>query len=467
MLDRLQRAFDYPVKVIPVVDLPRSTQRRIANGDDVASNPRSEGGSVVAALKGRSDVVRLGPFPNYNRSQIEASLAGWMRLTAHKLNAVPPADREVVLEKLQTQFDFPLEISQRYSLPNGPQQRIIAGEDSVFFPQAIDRWYAATPLSGEAEVLRFGPFPSFERSEQKAATTTLALVLLPSALAIALLLRPVAQQLRRVENVAKAIAEGDLSARVDERRVGSAKPLAHAFNDMAGRTETLVRTQRELLQAVSHELRTPLSRMRFAIDLVETAKDDVERKQRLESLDAATEELDELVGELISYVRMESAEPQLNREHVAVHTVLSDVIPKYAALRPSINFHLDEQVGRRDDDVYADRHGFQRVMGNLLSNAGRHAESNVKIHSESTHGITTVDVDDDGLGIPMSDRERVFEPFVRLEDASNGNGRGVGLGLALVKRIVTQHGGSVEILSSPLGGCRIRTTWPGDEAPTL
>ena len=69
-----------------------------------------------------------------------------------------------------------------------------------------------------------------------------------------------------------------------------------------------------------------------------------------------------------------------------------------------------------------------------------------------------VDVDDDGGGIPESERSRVFEPFVRLDD--NSNGRGVGLRLALVKIIVTQHNGSVDVLTSPDGGCRIRTTWP-------
>ena len=73
-------------------------------------------------------------------------------------------------------------------------------------------------------------------------------------------------------------------------------------------------------------------------------------------------------------------------------------------------------------------------------------------------GATIVDVDDDGDGIPASAQERVFEPFARLKDSPNGGG--VGLGLALVKRIVTRHGGSVEVLTGHLGGCKTRTTWP-------
>ena len=384
-----------------------------------------------------------------------------MRLTADRLDAAKPDDRSAVLDELQTRFEFPIELAGRGDLPDWPAGRIARGEDVVFYSpdrQPNERWFAATPLENGTEIVRFGPLPSFERIEQKAATTTLALVLLPAAIAIALLLRPVARQLRRVEHTAQAIAAGDMSARVDERRVRSARPLAQAFNNMAGRTEALVRTQRELLQAVSHELRTPLSRMRFAIDLIETAKDDEERKRRLESLDAATEELDGLVDELLSYVRMETTEPKLELEHVALQDTLDVLIPKHAALYPSVQFEVSEDIGSDESIILADRTGLQRAIGNLLSNAGRHAKSRVTICMERTDGATIVDIDDDGDGIPESEQDRIFEPFVRLENGSNGYG--AGLGLALVKRILTQHGGNVEVLTSPLGGCRIRTIWP-------
>ncbi len=315
ILNRLREQFDYPIDMVPLTELPSPVQRTISRGDDVACFRLEERYCVVAALSDDAEVVRLGPFPKYDLREIEESIGGWMRLTADKLDAAAIDKRQALLDELNAGFDFPVDIASREELPDWPRGRIAGGEDIVFYsPDARpdDQWFAATPLSGETEVVRFGPFPNFERVEQKAATTTLALVLLPAALAIALLLRPVAGQLRHVERAAKEIASGNLGARVDERRVRSAKPLAQSFNNMASRTEALIRTQRELLQAVSHELRTPLSRMRFSIELIETAKDDDQRKRRLEELDAATEELDELVGELLTYVRMETLEPQLN-----------------------------------------------------------------------------------------------------------------------------------------------------------
>ena len=460
VLKSLRERFAYPVDVIPLLELPSDPRQQISSGDDVACFRPGKRHCIVAALFGGAEVVRLGPLPDYDLPEIEQAFGGWMRLTADKLDAATPGERQTVLKELQERSDISIDIAGRKDLPDWPRGRIARGENIVLYPedpQRNDRWFAATPLSDRTEVVCFGPFPSFERIEQKAATTTLALVLLPAALAIAVLLRPVARQLRRVEHAAQVIAAGDLSARVDERRVRSARPLAQAFNHMASRTETLVRTQRELLQAVSHELRTPLSRMRFAIDLIETAKDDEERKRRLESLDAATEELDELVGELLSYVRMETAEPRLDLEHVALQDTLDVLIPEYAGLYPSIQFQASGNGGE-ESIIVADRTSFQRAIGNLVSNAGRYARSRVTVSMGQEDRATIVDVDDDGDGIPASEKDRIFEPFVRLEDDSNGNG--AGLGLALVKRIVTQHGGTVQVLTSPLGGCRIRTTWP-------
>jgi two-component system sensor histidine kinase RstB len=226
---------------------------------------------------------------------------------------------------------------------------------------------------------------------------------------------------------------------------------------MATHTESMVRTQRELLQAVSHELRTPLSRLRFGIDLIAAAKNDAERKRWLDALDAATDELDELVGELLAYVRAEATRSQIEPEPLVLREVLEPLFPKYAALYPAVQFEADPSVGS-GQTITADRAALQRTLGNLLSNAGRFAKTRVIVCAQSTPGATVIDVDDDGPGIPPADRQRVFQPFVRLDN--NAADSGVGLGLALVKRIVQRHGGQVEALASALGGCRIRIIWP-------
>ena len=458
-LAKFRGKFAYPLEILPIDSLFDGVQDTLRSGEDVAYVRRDNQHSVVAKLS-EDEVVQLGPFPDLDLIEIEQAIGGWMRLTAAKLNDVATDDRAAVLSNLRTQYDFPVEVITSKDLPDWPAGRMLQGTDVVFYPvgeTSDQKWYASIPLEQSDQLLRCGPFPSFQQLDQKAATTTVALVLLPVALVIALLLRPIVWQLRHIEQTAKSIANGDLSARANEKSLSSTKPLAQAFNNMAGRTETLIRTQRELLQAVSHELRTPLARMRFAIDLIESASDDAERKQRLDALDMATEELDELVGELLSYVRMESAEPQLERETIFLREMFDSLTNKYAALHPKVDFSVSDQIAD-EQQVVADRIGFQRAIGNLLSNAGRYASSQVSVSVNATDETLIIDIDDDGIGIPETDRERIFEPFVRLEDDSKG--RGAGLGLALVKRIVTQHAGHVNVSTSPLGGCRIRTEWP-------
>ena len=452
ILENVAERFDYSLAICKLESIGESARRALNGGEDVVF----EQSTVLAKLE-CGDLVRLGKFPNYTVEQIEAALAGWMRLTRDQLRSTPPSQRDTVLEELRRKFEFPLGFVNSDAVPQDARRIYDDDHEVAFFSPDGKTWYSAIRVD-DGQAIRFGPFPSFENIGQKAATTTLGLVLLPAALAIALLLRPVANQLRQVENAAQTIAAGDLSARVDAHRMNSAKPLANAFNHMAGRTESLVRTQRELLQAVSHELRTPLARMRFAIDLIGSSKDDGERQERLNSLDAATEELNELVGELLSYVRLETAEPELDREELSVDELVGTLFPQYSALHPDVSFHSQETV----TTVVADRHAFRRALGNLISNAGKHASSRVQVSVCVEDGMTVVEVDDDGDGIPESDRERVLEPFVRLDSANSkvGGRSGVGLGLALVQRIVLRHGGTVEVLSSPLGGCKIRTAWP-------
>lgn len=361
-------------------------------------------------------------------------------------------------------------------LPKFAMDRFRAGRDVVFYPLEENRWYASTQLANSEDYLQFGPFPAFVKLEQPAATTTLALVLLPAALAIAMLLRPVAKQLRQLETAAQSIAGGDLGARVDEKHIGSAQPLAAAFNHMATRTETMLRTQRELLQAVSHELKTPLARLRFAMGLVESAGTASQREERLQSMDDAVEDLNKLVEELVGYVRTESLELTPNKESIDAIEAIQSAIGRAKEISPGIEFCIERAMREDDLTINADRNAFQRAIGNLLSNAGRYARNRVVVrvspnadHRGKKDGRQSVlvEVEDDGPGIPVEDRKRVFEPFVRLKTDSNEEndplrGAGVGLGLALVHRILEQHGGMVEVRDGSDGGCAVRTYWePG------
>lgn len=451
VLRELNEHFDYPVTTISANEVPDYVHGRFDGGADLVAY----GPIVFAPLSGGMQFVRLGPFPQYKH--YEDSLAGGMRLAVMKLRSAEPAERAALLKTLSDEFGYNVSLIDGTRLPEWQNFRFAQGDDIVFMLRE-SQGYVLSPLPGSDDVVQFGPFPNSEGADRRVFATTLALVLVMAAIAIAAMLRPIARQLKSIEKAAHTIADGDLSARVDTSRVSSARALAMAFNEMAGRTESLVRTQRELLQAVSHELRTPLSRMRFAIDLIDTAATVEERRERLDSLDASTEELNALVGELLTYVRMESGQDAPTTEQVSLNGAVETILPGLMDVNPNLNIVVDDSVQTSGMLVIADLRGLQRVLSNLLSNAARYARSQIRVSCSSMATRMVIDIDDDGPGIPEPDKSRVLDPFVRLGTAEGPEG-GVGLGLAIVRRIVNQHGGSVEVLASDLGGARIRTTW--------
>jgi signal transduction histidine kinase len=111
-------------------------------------------------------------------------------------------------------------------------------------------------------------------------------------------------------------------------------------------------------------------------------------------------------------------------------------------------------------EVHADPRLFQRALENLLRNAVRYGKSVVEVSIAEIDGYLHVVVDDDGPGIPVEERERVLQPFVRIEADRDRDTGGAGLGLAIVSRIVRRHGGTISVDDAPLGGARITTTWP-------
>ncbi|WP_197453873.1 HAMP domain-containing sensor histidine kinase [Caulifigura coniformis] len=384
----------------------------------------------------------------------EKAMRGGIRQVRQSIRNSPAANDPALFDSLQRQLGFPV---QQLSTE---ETSLIVGEwlqkkDDVIV-HAGHQLAVFMPLDDGANSLRLGPVPAHDGTIETDMIVAIGAVLLLVAVAIAAVLRPLAKQLSIMEQTAVSIADGNLAARVDITKASSAATFAHAFNDMAARTETLLRTQQELLQAVSHELRTPLSRIGFAIDLLRTSRNDDEREQRLTSLETASQELNGMVGELLQYVRLETGSPQLVKESVALRPLVDDLIEKASLTNRAIRFQIGPQLASSESDITADSSGLVRVLGNLLANASRFGRHTVVVNAVSSAAGTTIDVDDDGPGIPDAERERVFEPFVRL----NEDHPGAGLGLALVKRILTNHGGTAAVLKSPLGGCRIRTVWP-------
>ncbi len=395
--------------------------------------------------------VLRGSTEAENVAVIERALGGGALLARDELIAGGEAQFEQSLAEIRARFAYPVNLVRNADQPlSASQQARLDRGEPVLYASNIEVAIPNTDF-----LLELGPLPRFVGPTRRDVLLGLGSVFLLAAAAIAILMRPIATQFRMVERTALAIASGDFSARIDARKFKRGLPIVDAFNRMAARIETLLRSQKELLQAVSHELRTPLARIKFATELVRSADDQAKRLQRIDSIDEATDKLDDLVGELIDYARLDEATEVAECELVSAHDVVCETIEIYGSLYPKIQFAVAGASPPVELTTY--RAGLLRAIGNLVSNASKYAKCKVEISLRTEGERVIISVDDDGDGIAECDRELVFEPFKRL---SGNSPPGTGLGLALVRRICQRLNGEVTVGTSPLGGAQFQLRWP-------
>lgn len=308
--------------------------------------------------------------------------------------------------------------------------------------------------------VRFVVVGSVRDAQIELALVTMAIVLVTSLLVVV----PLSRRLRVLERVTQKLRAGDLSARVDIDGGGAVASLATNINHMAEEIERHVDNQKQLLQAVSHEFRTPTARIRFSLELLETAEDPEARGRHVEAIDKNLNELDSLVEELLAYARFDDAgSPQIGTESIDVGEVVDELVAAAQVVSERITVSAVAHPGGATR-ILANRRYARRAIDNLLRNAIRHADSKVSVEYQRVGNHVLLFVNDDGAGVPKAERDRVWEPFARVDLSRSRDSGGFGLGLAIVRRIMAWHGGRAHIEDSLLGGAMFVTHWPVDPA---
>lgn len=351
------------------------------------------------------------------------------------------------------------------ALDANQQARLSAGEVVVHLMAeqgAISAYARLAPLSDDApRWVRVGPVYAFDAMP---LTLTLGLVLVALIVlagAIYLVVRGVEARMARLEKAATRIAGGYLDTRVKVESSDFMGRLGMAFNGMAAQVQSLLRAQQEMIRAVSHELRTPVARIRFAVQMVDDMTEQEAVRRQLKGIDGDIEELDQLIDEILTYAKLGSDNASgvsLETESVECRAMAARVVDALASLHPRIALDV---VPGEEIEVVAEPRYLQRALQNLVANACRHAESRVTIRLTRDARAVRLDVDDDGPGVPESDRLEVFKPFARLDDSRTRRSGGYGLGLSIVQKIMLWHGGSVVVEESQtLGGARFSLLLP-------
>ncbi len=267
----------------------------------------------------------------------------------------------------------------------------------------------------------------------------LGILLLGSYLAA----RRITRRLERLERGVTRFGEGDLDARVHVRGRDEIARLAAAFNRSSDRISGLLKQQRRMLQSASHELRSPLARLRMALELTAEPALSPDAREGLRA-DAARdiEELDGLIGDLLLAGRLADTELPKDFAEVPLRPLLASEAERVHAA-----------VSGPELVVSGNARMLRSLVRNLLENARRHGKDPVRASLALDGTSVVLRVEDEGEGVPVSDRERIFEPFYRPAHHREGKDGGVGLGLALVKHIAEHHGGSVRYLPNERGSC--------------
>lgn len=371
------------------------------------------------------------------------------------LDEASPDERPELLESMQGHFGADLAIVPVAAAEEAMGASATAGKSYFVRDEPSVQWLYI-PLHDSSGVFAAGPFDPTE-APQGHSPVGLFLAILFTPLIASLVALRLSRQLHKVERASEAIGSGVLSARVDNTD-GPTHELAASFNAMAANVERLVKERDELVQAVSHELGSPLSRLRFQLELLEGDLGDADRRTRLDAMAREIDELNELVEELLGWVQADRT--TLRRRPFDPVKPLMDLVDLCQLHAPEGSEMTVDTELPTNATIDADPKLFQRAIENLLRNAMRYGTSKALVSMEEGEAYVKVMVDDDGAGIPIEERERVLEPFVRIEADRDRETGGVGLGLAIVNRIVRSHGGAIGVEAAPLGGARIVTTWP-------
>ncbi|PAZ09830.1 two-component sensor histidine kinase [Streptomyces sp. SA15] len=223
--------------------------------------------------------------------------------------------------------------------------------------------------------------------------------------------------------------------------------LARTTNETLAALETSVERQRRFVADASHELRSPIASLRTQLEVGAAHPELLDVKGAVED----TVRLQRLAADLLLLARLDAGE----RPAADARFDLAALAREGVEGRAGVTLEAPEAV-----DVAGSRGQMGRLLTNLLDNAQRHARSAVRVSVRREGEWAVAGVADDGDGVPGSDRERIFERFVRLDEARSRDDGGAGLGLAIARDVATRHGGTLTVRDAPTGGALFELRLP-------
>ena len=262
-------------------------------------------------------------------------------------------------------------------------------------------------------------------------------------------LRPIREFSNKIEEVE---AQNLADSRIEENKVKELNQLSISYNRMLTRLSDAFEVQRQFTANAAHELRTPLSLIQVQLDLYNAARHPGTDADTMQTIKMVTEQNDRLNKMVKTLLDMSELQTVGRDEVIAVDALVDEVLADLEPLAQEKNITLVENcknITMRGSDIL-----IYRMVYNLVENAIKynHVDGQVIVTAYQEENHVHLSVEDTGSGIPEELKERVFEPFFRVDKSRSRELGGVGLGLALVREIVRVHDGSITVRSNPSGG---------------
>ncbi|WP_285259484.1 ATP-binding protein [Halopseudomonas bauzanensis] len=463
VLNLWERLMGVPLQIhsLESLQLDSSSWAQLIRGRVLVEPAKQDEVRVLALVDMADEAVLTADIQRISEQLGRATLF----LIADELVRRPEADMPARLQELRREkgFGYPLQLTRRHESDLDPDQirRLDESDTVMTLGPDGDSVMLYLKIPDTQWILHLGPLYQMSAYPPELLIIMGLLALTLIGLLIYLLVRQLEQRLMTLESVAVRISGGNLDARVDIDSQDSVGRLARAFNEMAGHVQRLMRIQRETIGAVSHELRTPVARLRFGLEMLDTAATAEDRQRFIDGMEGDLNELDRLVDEILTYARLEQGAPAITMKGTNIPRMVEHVIAELAPLDASIELEQIDNSWGLGRHVDAEPRYIQRAITNLTGNAMRHAVRKVRITTQVQHGMCRISIEDDGPGIPEAYREKIFTPFMRMDLSRTRSSGGYGLGLSIVRRIMFWHSGRARAeASQALGGACFVIEWP-------
>jgi len=250
------------------------------------------------------------------------------------------------------------------------------------------------------------------------------------------IMRPI----RALERDAEVIGLAATAIAVAETGPRELRRLSQALNRMRSRLAGLVREREQIMVAIAHDIRTGLTKLRLRMDASAALSPQI--------IEPDIAQMEHLLADMMAYARAEH--PVTGPELVEIGALLS-------ALAQAAPYPVQMETAASDFHVAGNPVALTRLFDNLLENARRYGAGAIVVRMTTGGDGFSVDILDDGPGIPSHEMDRIFEPFVRGESSRNRETGGTGLGLAIARAIAHAHGAQITLSNRPEGGLRART----------